>query len=441
MKIKLSKKKAVILSLALSLLLFFAIITFELVFYANNLDKKDSDTQKRYEEFEYELKNIVSSYAEIANGLYAYISTVNVLDEEEAGDFLDALLFNQDHNIRSIKIYKDTAELWDYTYDNGVISDLIDQKDEKASILYVKSSQNPIFQGPTPTSDESDSYILRAPINRGGAYWGQYSIIIDADKMTGMIRAIEEDMAIKVLITSQDLIHENLLSIIYGDNFVYEKRDLVYYFRDSLVDWKILVKPMDGWKDDQTWLILIPFIAILFSIFAGYKYYALLTSTKPDINHDQLTGLYNRNYLEKYAIRVFNIAKLNKLNVGIILITLDILKELSKTYGHETCEIVLDKFANNLKFSLRQKQEVFRIGGDEFLLVLEDVESYEVLSDIRDRLLLTVSGNMEVEDLDIEIKISAGISMYPTDGDTLELLLEKAYETIFVKSKSIGVDQ
>jgi diguanylate cyclase (GGDEF)-like protein len=165
--------------------------------------------------------------------------------------------------------------------------------------------------------------------------------------------------------------------------------------------------------------------------FKVYNAYIDSSENKHNATHDALTGLYNRFYLYKYAETLFNIAEINQYNIGLIVLDIDSFKHINDTYGHKCGDEILINFANKMKLELRNGQEMFRIGGDEFVIILENISDRELLQTISDRLKTTIKNYEILSEHKLAISFSSGIAMYPDDGSNFDILYNIADQNMY----------
>lgn len=152
---------------------------------------------------------------------------------------------------------------------------------------------------------------------------------------------------------------------------------------------------------------------------------------------DQLTGLYNRRYLEEIHANVCAQVIRRKTNLGILMIDIDFFKQVNDTYGHDTGDAVLSKVAGIIKQTVRDADIVIRYGGEEILVLLIDTvpeKSKEVAEKVRQ--------NIEEESIAIpggELKktVSIGVSNFPTHADKFWQCIKFA-DTVLYKAKKDG---
>jgi diguanylate cyclase (GGDEF)-like protein len=145
---------------------------------------------------------------------------------------------------------------------------------------------------------------------------------------------------------------------------------------------------------------------------------------------DALTGLYNRRLFEEYCDKEFNRAQRYGHHLALVLLDLHRLKELNDRYGHLQGDQILQLAATTLRKNLRASDFAFRIGGDEFALLLPQADP-EQASILCDRLRTHFEGETAPLKLEVPVTIDYGIAVHPQDGDTKDALLRLADERLY----------
>jgi len=149
--------------------------------------------------------------------------------------------------------------------------------------------------------------------------------------------------------------------------------------------------------------------------------------------HDPLTSLPNRVKFENY----FQQEVLDKKKpCALLYIDLDHFKNINDTLGHHTGDALLKVFAQRLKRKVSKKDFVAKIGGDEFVIVIEIKDQNDAIK-IAKRVLKSLQNPIEVHGHKLNISASIGIAMFPQDGATLQSLLKYA-DTAMYKAKTNG---
>lgn len=158
--------------------------------------------------------------------------------------------------------------------------------------------------------------------------------------------------------------------------------------------------------------------------------------------HDVLTGLPNRKYLFEQLHQLLIQASRHNRKVAIIFLDVDNFKDINDSYGHEVGDNVLLAIAESIKYSLRPGDIVGRIGGDEFIIILDDIAKLEDINIIINKLnkaIETIPSYIKNKlGIDIiKVSFSMGISIYPDDSTKLDELIKFADMALY-KSKELG---
>jgi diguanylate cyclase (GGDEF)-like protein len=145
---------------------------------------------------------------------------------------------------------------------------------------------------------------------------------------------------------------------------------------------------------------------------------------------DALTGLYNRRLFEEYCDKEFNRAQRYGHHLALVLLDLHRLKELNDRYGHLQGDQILQLAAATLRKNLRASDFAFRIGGDEFALLLPQADP-EQASILCDRLRAHFEGEIAPLRLEVPVTIDYGIAVYPQDGDSKDALQRLADQRLY----------
>ncbi len=145
---------------------------------------------------------------------------------------------------------------------------------------------------------------------------------------------------------------------------------------------------------------------------------------------DALTGLYNRRLFEEYCEKEFNRAERYGQHLALVLLDLHRLKEVNDRYGHLQGDKVLQLAAATLRKNLRASDFAFRIGGDEFALLLPQADT-EQSTTLCDRLRTNFEGETVSLKLDVPVTIDYGIAVQPQDGKTKDALLNLADKRLY----------
>ena len=152
---------------------------------------------------------------------------------------------------------------------------------------------------------------------------------------------------------------------------------------------------------------------------------------KHQANHDELTGLPNRRSLVDHAAWVLSVATRRGRRVAIMLIDLDGFKSFNDALGHAQGDALLQRVAGRMSSVMREYDVVARTGGDEFVVVLPDVEDPGAAFAVAEKLIAAVAEDVDHGSVRVSVRASIGIAFAPTDGTDFEALLARADEAMY----------
>jgi len=142
-------------------------------------------------------------------------------------------------------------------------------------------------------------------------------------------------------------------------------------------------------------------------------------------NYDALTGLPNRSLLHDRLRRAVHTQRTPR-NIAVVFMDLDHFKFVNDSLGHSTGDKLLKAMGERLRQVLREGDTVGRVGGDEFVLILNDQSNEEVIFRAMQRIHAKVAEPISIEGKELYVTASAGISLYPQDGRDVDTLLKNA---------------
>ena len=152
-------------------------------------------------------------------------------------------------------------------------------------------------------------------------------------------------------------------------------------------------------------------------------------------HHDLLTKLPNRVLFLDRLIQAINKAYRNKRQFAVMFIDLDKFKEINDTLGHHVGDEVLKEAALRMQSVIRKEDTLSRLGGDEFTIILQDLQHEEQYPVVARKLLGLFQQPFTVENHRFALTCSIGISIYPKHGEQAEELLEHADAAMYQAKK------
>lgn len=177
-------------------------------------------------------------------------------------------------------------------------------------------------------------------------------------------------------------------------------------------------------------IILVPVIGVLFR-----EKERAIASLRSIAHYDPLTGLLNRNMLEDEIQRCVLLSKeLNQTGM-VCFIDIDNFKQVNDSYGHEIGDKLLQEVTRHIKRSIRLTDVLLRLGGDEFLLILHNVDK-AITQNLLERMLESVQHISVIEKYKVEVSLSIGVACCPHDGNSVQELIQISDKAMYqVKQK------
>jgi diguanylate cyclase (GGDEF)-like protein len=157
---------------------------------------------------------------------------------------------------------------------------------------------------------------------------------------------------------------------------------------------------------------------------------------------DELTGLYNRRYLDSALESYFQTSRTVNKPLTLIMVDLDYFREINNLYGHETGDNAIIEVANTFRKHLREQDSMARYGGDEFTVILRDTEQKDAF-DLAEKIRMDLKKFTLLKNLGGNIKtmsLSMGMASFPKNADNLPDLRRKADQALY-KAKENGKDR
>ncbi|WP_019589273.1 MULTISPECIES: diguanylate cyclase domain-containing protein [unclassified Thioalkalivibrio] len=155
-------------------------------------------------------------------------------------------------------------------------------------------------------------------------------------------------------------------------------------------------------------------------------------------HHDSLTGLPNRSLLQEHLRQALSRARRNGTRLALLVCDLDGFKPVNDRLGHDAGDVVLVTVAARLRSGVRESDVVARVGGDEFVLLLEAVGGPEDVRAVGHKLHQRFAEPVEINQEAVRVGLSLGAAIYPDDGERAEELLQQADHAMYVAKNGSG---
>lgn len=199
----------------------------------------------------------------------------------------------------------------------------------------------------------------------------------------------------------------------------------------------LMVKRQVGWSDLSLGLLALMSILtalsslILMAYFRAHKQGRILQIDNQNrlwqlANHDALTGLPNRMLLMDRMGQVLARMQRQGKRFAVMFLDLEGFKQVNDTYGHEVGDRLLKYVAERLCTSVRLEDTVARMSGDEFIILIEGVESLDALEAVSQKIQEKLNEGFQIGGHLVKVQTSIGIAMFPEDGDNPDALIRQA---------------
>ena len=176
------------------------------------------------------------------------------------------------------------------------------------------------------------------------------------------------------------------------------------------------------------------FVLIAALIFSGAQKTKLLRKIVGRTNdkllhfatHDVLTGLPNRALLAERIQHAIHVSKRSGLSFAVLFMDLDGFKGINDSLGHSVGDGLLVAVGQRIRACIRSEDMVSRIGGDEFVAVMGNLASPEVVENLAENILSVLRQDFRVDEATLRVTSSIGIAVYPNSGDTVDALMKNA---------------
>ena len=206
------------------------------------------------------------------------------------------------------------------------------------------------------------------------------------------------------------------------------------------------------YEQKENYTILLKVLATVFvlALFGIYHYrklakinkelYALKEKLQEQANHDPMTNLYNRRYFYAIATDILNLAHRENNALSIMMIDIDLFKQVNDTYGHAVGDMTIKKLAKIMQIHTRKSDIIARLGGEEFAILLPntDLEGAKKialnLKNIVEKSSIKLDNNQS-----LKFTISIGVALF-NDFDTIDTALSRADQALY-QAKENGRNQ
>ncbi len=392
----------------------------------NNHKQERLDLMNQIVQFQSNAEISIQESIYLLEGYMAYVETNPQLTNRESEAFLGYLLKGKKTLIRNIGILQDTTVIWNYPQEGNEEAlgvDLAKVDNQKTDVLLVKQKEEDTFRGPIHLVQGGQGFIARLPLTRFGEYWGQISIVMDANQYKKDLEEIAKEAGLNIGVYNADQFPTTLF---FGDPTILDRDGLILDMKILNSQWLVTAEPIEGWQSSIPYYTEMRLIFIMISLLIGLMVFMIL-HTRHQLQYqaltDPLTNLGNRHALNKQMDKLTS--AIQKLPVTVFMFDINSFKQINDRYGHEIGDQVLVTFAEQLSKLPCQQKKVYRLGGDEFLVILIESSKNCRLTLDAATIRKQLSFSLDTVAPSTQIVPSIGIVQLPEE----EVSLEKAIAT------------
>lgn len=354
------------------------------------------------------------------------------------------LLFNDYIDLIDISLAPNGVVSYIYPMEGGMAEriDLFEDPTEGPYADNSKLSGLPIIICPITLKDGSYGLEIRRPIYIGDdtsdeSFWGFSSITVGLSAFlaqTNLSGLAQEGYEYK-LTGVNPISGDNRMIMEYSERALNSPVEAMISTVGGSY-WTLSIAPSGQWINLYEVLGAFSIAILISALLALVAYaYSTLRSNAKQLEilsyRDALTNLDNpRSYQE----HMDELSK-KKLPYGLIFMDLNDFKMVNDTHGHDTGDALLNIVAKRLQNSIREKDRAFRIGGDEFVVVIHGTHDKKFYEGVIARMRNNVAREVNIGSIKLNVSISAGYARYPEDGNKFEDVVKKADEAMYYNKR------
>ncbi|WP_415885732.1 putative bifunctional diguanylate cyclase/phosphodiesterase [Neptuniibacter sp. QD37_6] len=396
------------------------------------------------------LEGEVNAHLVVLRGLRAEIAINSDINQGEFSRLVDEFLQTK-LSIRHIALAPDLVitNIHPFAGNESALGlDYRTMPDQLPAVMESIQLKDIILSGPVNLVQGGTALIARVPVFIGedrNILWGIVSAVIDDEDLlqkAGIdIRLWGNDIAIRgrdglgvdgdVFFGNKETFHPDAVTV-----------DVIL----PLGRWQLAAYPQGGWqvKNRQVlgyWLIslLVSFVMAMATYLIALNYREKLQAIETATyraNYDALTGLSNRYHFgQQLQAMIYDHQRHNHM-FALFFIDLDYFKEVNDNWGHHTGDELLRLFAGRMRSIVRSDDLLARLAGDEFVIILRDIESATQAELLAEKLQMELGEPYLIDGQYLSVTHSLGIAMYPEDGHSMQQLLQNADRAMYAAKRA-----
>ncbi|WP_349768896.1 diguanylate cyclase domain-containing protein [Hungatella hominis] len=348
-------------------------------------------------------------------------------------------LYENDPAIRCLQLAPDGNVTYVYPLEGNesAFGSLFDHPDRRSEAMYARDTGKMTLAGPYELSQGGLGLVARNPIylenrHQEGTFWGFSVVVLNVPEIFNKAELeslSDQGYSYRIYRVRP----ENEEVQIISSNTESDMRDAVEgEITVPNGTWYLSLRPKIGWVSWKN-IVLESMVALILNTLLLLLTYGGLTIVQQKkkmtelANTDPLTGLYNVRYFMTTIKQLYECRQ----SFGVLYLDLNKFKEVNDQYGHDTGDKLLVEVAARIGDCLKKEDILFRIGGDEFCIVVMDTNSGDFYDALIRRIVERISRPYAVADIVLYPGISCGYSRFPEDQSDIEKLIQEADRNMY----------
>lgn len=298
-------------------------------------------------------------------------------------------------------------------------------------------TRQPVLIGPVDLVQGGSGFIYRYPIYIDNQYWGMISTVIDRDSF--LSAAFDHQLNGQYeFATRYSGVQQQNKKLLFGDDRLFDNPEAFVTKSDvpnGQWEWAIV----DRSQDSQKLISILRVMGWVLSFFLAAVLFFLLIDRQllaKKATRDALTGLANRELLQDSLLKALSFSAKHQSIIALMFIDIDYFKKVNDTHGHDVGDEVLKAVSEKILNTIRLNDIVCRVGGDEFVVLLNDLNTVDESLSVAEKLAISFVAPVEIGDHIIPINLSIGIATPLSAEETPGSLMKKADIALYEAKRS-----
>ncbi len=413
----------------------------------NQIERQRVETLDKLATLRARLEGEINSTLHLTRGMIAYVATHPAVGENDFSELASEIVSVGRH-IRNIGLARNNIITHIYPLAGNEAALGLDYAKVPSQWPMVKKAidqKGTVVAGPVNLVQGGEAFIARTPIytrqsNTGllsrhkPEYWGMASIVIDIPQLFQAAGIRDGYEGIHIAIRGKDGRGEEG-ALIFGSLELFSTNPVLQSVLLPNGSWQLAAVPRGGWGGNSALLWLLRITGWVIALVIGGLIGALLWARSVHLRlalHDHLTGLPNRRLLEDRLEQLIVRNLRDDSSFCLFYIDLDGFKLVNDRYGHKVGDGLLIEVSKRLLGSVRAMDTVARIGGDEFIVLVDRLGNKRDMLKVGDNLRRGLTGEVYVENRHLEIHASIGMASFPEDGRSIDELLKSGDQKMYM---------